>query len=230
VVKRSNASLSIGLLAWIFWIILWPALGYLTAKQIRPFSAVEYFSKATDDMWKLWNNADSKATAYRGVYNGKVYEHMDKRVGIINKINNLRNRTALSFWDKLAGVQEYAQTLGKISPYMAYKHALEESFGTGLAGYRKFSSNAKEYQQTLLQYVKEEDKKDKDSFHFICSWHPETWSNKKVDHASVPVFRLSSAKAPGVLSSIIFDIAYLVLLNVLLFLGAYLVFMRKDVT
>jgi ABC-type transport system involved in multi-copper enzyme maturation permease subunit len=226
--NKSSTSLSIGLLVWVFWIILWPSMGFLIAKKYHPVSFEKYTEETSQARNTLFMNATPQASGYANYGDGKVYQYMDQRCKLINEIDKSTDDHKNNYWHDLLTVLEKARLLGRFSPAVSLQHILETIFNTGLPGFDRFYSDAKDYRLNLLNYVKELDRQDKESFHFVCSWHPETFSREKVDHAGIPVFRATQLLAVDVLSGTIFDVCYIIFLNIILFLGAYLVFEGKE--
>ena len=75
-----------------------------------------------------------------------------------------------------------------------------------------------------------EDKNDPDSPHLLNAWHPICISQKPVDFNTIPKFEERELPLGRSLQRASLDIGLLLLFNVVFFMGAYLSFLRYDVT
>jgi len=119
----------------------------------------------------------------------------------------------------------FARTLTRLSPTAVYRYGLEALAGTGFSHYRSFVSQARRYRDQFHAFLQGQDRADPDSPHHY--FVREGVSARPVDPRIVPHFADRFPLAEG-LRAAVWDIVVLVVLAVLLFLAAYLSFLRCD--
>ena len=117
----------------------------------------------------------------------------------------------------------------RISPTVMYQCASEAIIGTGVIRFRNLYNQLNRYRETLKDFVMGVDKKDPDSFHLWAEYHTILLSQKPVDYNAIPKFEEIEPSMGSTLRSAFWDIGALILLNVLLFMGVYISFLRSDI-
>jgi chromosome segregation ATPase len=165
---------------------------------------------------QLWDDRD------------KVQERLEEARKRIHK----RWERVLAFNRKKLNEQaDLAVILSRISPSAAYVYAATYVTGTGIADFRKLRQDIKrymgEYEDTMrkIREARQEQTKDIED-----EAQRQQIMNAKVEIEELPKFRFHERSFNECLNSALIDLVLLVIFNVLFFLGAFLRFMRYDVT
>ena len=114
-----------------------------------------------------------------------------------------------------------ARELTQISPIVCFQYAMEGLANTGIVSYMDFVKQVRRYRQTFIDFIKTEDRNDRDSLHI----YPvrEGLSQKPVNLDAIPRFeeRISS-------QNVLFPTGLLILFNALFFIIAQLSFLKCD--
>ncbi|MBT4500698.1 MAG: ABC transporter permease subunit [Gemmatimonadetes bacterium] len=119
----------------------------------------------------------------------------------------------------------FARQLTRLSPTALYRYALEGLAGTGFPHYYAFVQQTRRYRNRFVEFVLQEDGGDSDSPHVY--FVKEGLSSEPVEPHRVPRFVDRFDFAAG-LQVAAWDLVALVLLAVVIFLAAYLSFLRCD--
>ena len=109
----------------------------------------------------------------------------------------------------------------RVSPASAYDLGTEAWLGTDLYGLEHFFEAARQYRQTLIQYFY-----DKNAFG-SRQWFASDEGG--VDWSDLPQFSYQRPDAWVAARQALPDIILLLLINVILFMGSYLVFVRQEI-
>ena len=114
-----------------------------------------------------------------------------------------------------------ARELTQISPIVCFQYAMEGLANTGIVSYMDFVKQVRRYRQTFIDFIKTEDRNDRDSLHI----YPvrEGLSQKPVDPNAVPRFE----ERPSY-QSVLLPVGLLILFNILFFIAAQLSFLKCD--
>jgi len=125
-----------------------------------------------------------------------------------------------------------------LSPRVLYQRAAESIAGVGVCQVTALCEQIKDYQKVLQEFIISQDARDPESNHLFfpfpspSAWILEHWkpiSQRPVDYDIVPKLR-ERPLAPGrLLILIIWDVGALVLFNIVLFVAAFVSFLRYDV-
>ena len=146
-------------------------------------------------------------------------------------LTDSKNSINVDYVNRCIAQVNLGRTITKISPASLYQNASEVLIGTGIARFRKIYNQLNRYKETLKNFLVEEDNKDPDSWHLLAEGTPPDilLSKKSVDFNAIPKFvELDSPMSEAVMSAV-WDIFALILLNVCLFMAAYVSFLRCDV-
>jgi ABC-type transport system involved in multi-copper enzyme maturation permease subunit len=127
---------------------------------------------------------------------------------------------------QMIGQAEAARTLSLLSPYSVFKYTSEDLSNSGLPRVKRFMNNAGLYQQTLLDFLQTEDRKDPDSPHLLF---PHFFSQKKTDYHRIPRFEMMEYRVTDLLSGALLHLFLLMVYNILVLGAAYFTFLRYDV-
>jgi hypothetical protein len=113
-----------------------------------------------------------------------------------------------------------ANNLSRISPATIYEDVTAILAKTSLGDYEAFMEKTRRYRQELIEYLH-----SKDAF-TSAQWF--TTDSGTADVNDLPKFASQSATIADSLKRSLFDIALLLMLNALFFMGAYLSFLRSQ--
>ena len=111
--------------------------------------------------------------------------------------------------------------LTRVSPASAYDLATEAWLGTNLDGLEHFFEAARQYRQTLLQY-----------FYDNNAFSSRQWfasDEGAVDWSDLPRFSYQRPNAWDAARQALPDLMLLLLINAILFMGSYLIFVRQEI-
>ena len=114
-----------------------------------------------------------------------------------------------------------ARDLTQISPIATFQYAMEGLANTGIVGYMNFVKQARRYRQTFIDFIKTEDQGDSGSLHIYPV--KEGLSQSPVDPDAVPVFEEQISYW-----SVLTQVMFLVLFNLLFFIIAQISFLKSD--
>ena len=131
----------------------------------------------------------------------------------------------------MAAQVSLGRNVTRISPRVMYQCASEAIIGTGVGRFRNLHNDLKRYREMLRDFVMSVDGKDPNSFHLWAEGrqHRVLLSQKPVNHDAIPRFQETKPPVISALREAVWDIGALVLLNLLLFMGVYISFLRSDV-
>lgn len=109
----------------------------------------------------------------------------------------------------------------RVSPASAYDLATEAWLGTNLYGVQHFFEAARQYRQTLIGYFY-----DKNAFG-SRQWFAS--DEGAVDWSDLPRFSYQQPSAWSAARQALPDMLLLLLINVILFMGSYLIFVRQEI-
>ncbi|MCK5734346.1 MAG: ABC transporter permease [Candidatus Latescibacteria bacterium] len=227
---RSGTSLMVALFAWVILVLTIPNVTPIIARQIQPTPSTgkmagerqaiqrEEFEAAREEIQEkqLWDDRD------------KVQERFEEARKGIHK----RWERVLDFNRKKLNEQaDLAVILSRISPSAAYVYGATHITGTGIADFRALRQDIKrfmgEYEEAMrkIREARQEQTKDLED-----EAQRQQIMNAKVEIEQLPKFRFHERGFNACLNSALIDLVLLVIFNVLFFLGAFLKFMRYDVT
>lgn len=126
---------------------------------------------------------------------------------------------------QLAQVQ-FARQILRVSPTTLYNYAMEALSGTGFERHRQYVRAARRYRGQFIEFIKETDKTDPESFHVY--YLKEGLSDKPVSFESVPRF-IEPTGAGIATRNALTDLSLLVLFSMLALMISYAAFLRCSV-
>ena len=141
-------------------------------------------------------------------------------------------RLLLEYIQELQQQVRLGQALSRLSPTSAFMYAADEASGGGLLRFQRFLDNAVRYREQVFEAILAADRDDEDSQHRYQPWScgSNAFSQRKVDLGPAAEFRDSPPSSSEGLVMAGLDVILLVTYNVVLFLLAFVRFMRQDVT
>jgi len=228
--RRSGTSLMVALFAWVILVLTIPNVTPIIARQIQPAPSTgkmvgerqaitrEEIQAAQEEIREkqLWGDQDKVQERYE-----EARKRIQKRWERVLDFNR----------KKINGQADLAVILSRISPSAAYVYAATQITGTGIADFRALRQDIKrfggEYEDTMRRIREERRKQTKD---IEDQAQRQQIMNAKVDIEQLPKFRFHERSFSECINSSLIDLVLLVIFNVLFFLGAFLKFMRYDVT
>ena len=116
---------------------------------------------------------------------------------------------------------QIAKNMVRFSPTTMYYLATEALAGTDLREIQHFIAAAQQYRETVIDYLQEKDAFSSEQW-FI-------WDKKEVRWEDLPEFSYSPLTVASGVKHALADVVLLSLLNVVLFLAAFLIFIRQEV-
>ena len=135
-----------------------------------------------------------------------------EKVGLINEQRLAQTDIRQATWD---------ERLMKLSPASLYTFATSAWTGTDLKGMLDFSHATQDYRQTFINYLR-----DKDAFASRL-WFASDQGT--VDWQDMPKFRFEQATVSENAQRAVADMSVLFLMNLVLFMGAFLIFIKVEV-
>jgi ABC-type transport system involved in multi-copper enzyme maturation permease subunit len=237
---KSSSSIVILLFVWVIVVMVIPSVGGLTAEKFAKAPARSEIERRINEAGdEIWNNADrygKNAGSWAGGVSPKALRTMDwvnpsARARLFNAITDSRNQLNGEYINRIIAQVSLGRNATRISPTVMYQCASEAIIGTGVIRFRNLYNQLNRYRETLKDFVMSIDRKDTDSFHLWAEGqqHQILLSQKPVDYNAIPKFEEIEPSMGPTLRNAMWDIGALILLNVLLFMGVYISFLRSDI-
>lgn len=235
---KSASSIVLLLFVWVTVAVIIPSAGRILAEKfvrVPARSEVERKRKeASDEIWENANRYGKNAGNWMGGSDLKALKAEDwinppARARLYNALTGSRNQINEEYINKVIEQISLGRNATRISPTVMYQCAAETIAGTGVARFRNLYNQLKRYREILENFIMSVDKNDPDSYHLWAEWHPILLSQKPVDSNSIPRFQETAAPISSALGNALWDMGAMVLLNLLLFMGVYISFLRGPV-
>ncbi len=232
---KSSSSIVLLLFIWVTVVVIIPSAGRIVAEKLVKVptrSDVERQIKEAGD--EIWHNCDrygKNAGSWGGSDLKADWINPPARARLFNALADSRNRINDEYINKVIEQISLGRNVTRVSPTVVYQCATETIAGTGVARFQRLHSQLKRYRETLEDYVMSMDKNDPDSYHLWAEGgqHQILLSQKPVNENSIPRFEEIDTPTGSAISNAMWDIGILVILNLLLFMGAYISFLKSDV-
>ena len=190
-------------------------------------SSYEHSQKSRDAWNEIWMNV--KEPNARGYWNGRDFPYLKERVQLVNDVTESDNKFRdIRVKDLLSQVY-LARNLTRISPYSVFQHIMEANTNTGLNAFVRFYEKGKLHRTLFRQFITDKDSGDPDSYHQICAWHAEAYSDKPVEYDEIPRFEPPKQTLGGILAEARIDMLILLAMNLVAGILAFGSFARYDV-
>lgn len=210
---RGATALVIGLLVWVMALLVVPNWAPTIARLIRPVpehqQVLEEKEAIRREQWQI----QRRERALRPENRQKFYRQIKER----------QQKVEDDYRERLSGHLRLAQGLARLSPSASFLFAATGLAGTGTDFYSAFTSARDRLRAEDTQYNRNyaNPKAIARSIQAGAPWfYPE----------QVPRFHLPSAVLTTTLEAISLDVLLLLLANLALFMGAFLSFLRSDIT
>jgi hypothetical protein len=228
---KSSSSIVVLLFLWVIIAMIIPSTGRIIAErfvQVPNRSDVERQIREADR--EIWENSErygKRAGSWSS--SDPNYGNPPARARLFNARTDSRNRINEEYINSMAAQVSLGRNVTRVSPTVMYQCASEAVMGTGVARFRNVYNQLKMYKETLKGFVMGVDKGDPDSFHLWAERHPILLSQRPVDYNAIPRFREIEPPMSSALKHAVWDIGALALLNIVLFMGVYISFLKSDV-
>ena len=232
--SKSSSSIVILLFVWVTIAMIIPSAGRIVAEwrvRVPTRSEVErQIGAASREIWENSGRYGKNAGSWGGDPHAD-WVNPPARARLFNAQTDSGNRINEEYINRMLEQVSLGRNATRFSPTVMYQCASEAIIGTGVLRFRSFYNQLKRYRETLKDFVMSVDKKDPDSFHLWAEGrqHRILLSQKPVDHNAIPRFEEIDPAMSSALRNALWDIGALVLLNILLFMGVYISFVRSDV-
>jgi ABC-type transport system involved in multi-copper enzyme maturation permease subunit/pimeloyl-ACP methyl ester carboxylesterase len=205
--RRTITSFLVALFAWVILVLVLPNIGTLLARELEPVESAQQLQVRKYSMKREMEDEHHKVkpSAYFVPHYGNTHFDIwsDVRDATWNLDSDYRRRTQ--------HLADYTRILTRISPAAAYAYAMMDIAGTNI-------SNELAYHDRLHRFIRNQPEKE---YPFIYRMHR---THQKWNFHHTPVSWQEEVSRAFV------DLLLLALLNVVLFLFAYLAFIRYQVT
>jgi len=227
-VKKSATSLAISLLIWTVAVIFLPGGGSMLGQKIQKIPSSYEYNRIRRAAWDdIWKNAPVPQA--RGYWNGRDFPYLAERVELVNRLDASNDKYRELRFRELQSQVQMARNLTRLSPYTLLRYAIESIVSTGLDAFVRFYEQGKLYRTIFKQFIEQKDEQDPDSYHQICSWHPEAYSDKPVPFEDIPKFTEPRQSLGPVIQRATLDLTLLFGFNLLGAILAFGAFIRYDV-
>ena len=227
-VRKSSSSLAISLLIWTTIVIFVPAGGSMLGQKLRKIPSSYEYTQKRDAAWnEIWSNAPVPQA--RGYWNGRDFPYLADRVKLVNILDESNDKFRAERFRELLSQVQLARNLTLLSPYSLLRYAMESIAETGLDAFIRYYEQGKVYRMIFREFITRKDAQDPDSYHQMCSWIPEAYSDKPVSIEDIPEFTEPRFPPGETLWRVKINLLLLTCFNLLGALLAFGAFMRYDV-
>ena len=230
---RSSSSIVLLLFVWVIIVMVIPGAGGIIAERfVKVPTRSEVERRIQEAQNEVWENLDRYGKDV-GSWGGDMKRNNPPaRARMENDRTAAKNRIREQYMNSALAQISLGRNVTRLSPTVMYQCASEAILETGVARISNLYGQLKEYRGTLRDFVISVDRKDPDSLHLwvepqYIRWH--VLSREPVDFAAIPRFEEVNMPIASTLEGAMWDVGALVLLNLLLFMGAYISFLRSDV-
>ncbi len=230
---KSSSSIVILLFIWVIIAMIIPSAGRIVAERfvkIPTRSELErQMSEAGREIWDNSNRYGEGAGSWSS--RDPNYGNPPARAKLFNALADSRNSIREEYVNRMVEQVSFGRNVTRISPTVIYQCASEAVIGTGTNRFLNLYNQLKKYRGILKDFVMTVDRGDPDSFHLWAEGrqHQILLSQNPVNYNTIPRFEEIDAPVSSVLSSAMWDIFALGMLNLVLFMGVHISFLRSDV-
>jgi ABC-type transport system involved in multi-copper enzyme maturation permease subunit len=234
---HSANSMAILLLAWIVAVILLPSFARIVFDVSVEEPTEQELTRRIDEAQKeIWDNHE-RYGKNAGSMSNNLSDPMNNppararlQEAVVDATNQLQQECHTKWLEQAIARRSFAC----LSPVVLYQRACEAVAGTGIVRCADLYEQVKRYETDLKEFIRSRDSEDPQSLHLIGptsnmarSWR--TISHDPVDFDSIPKFQEHSMTLGQSLRLAVWDIGLLILINLGLFAGAFVSFLRYDV-
>jgi len=232
-------SMVILLLVWVGLVVLTPSIGRLISDvSARGTTQVELRRKLEEASQQVDQRAEAGAFGERpGNMSTDLSDPQNNPSARANWTiakTNARSQVLEEHHRRLLAQVAAGWNVTCFSPAVIYQRAAETIAGTGVSHCVNLRRQVRQYQDELMQYVREEDSRDPNSLHLLfdeygCADSWQAISHQPADFEAVPKFQERSLALGASVRLAVWDVGLLVLFNLAFFAAAFVSFSRYDV-
>jgi ABC-type transport system involved in multi-copper enzyme maturation permease subunit len=226
------------LLIWVTLVVLTPSVGRIVSDvSTKGTSRVDLRRQLEDASKQVDQRAQAGAFGERpGSMSPDLSDPMNNppaRAGWTIAKTAARNQVLEEHHRKLLAQVAMGWNVTCFSPAVIYRRAAETIAGTGISHCVNLRRQVRQYQDELMQYVRDEDSSDPNSLHLLfdeyqCAESWKTVSHQPVDFAAVPTFQERGLTLGASVRLAVWDVGLLVLFNLVFFAAAFVSFSHYD--
>ena len=152
-------------------------------------------------------------------------EVQQKRAELRRTVNEVSEEVIRDFEQRLRRQIDVARTLTRLSPVASYAYANTDIGETGVRHQRNLVNGLRAYQREFARYVENKIEQEGGGGSFF-----DGGQGGEYDIEDMPVFAHRAEQLEGRLASRTTDVLLLVVFSVLFFMGAFISFVRMDIT
>jgi len=237
---RSATAIMVLLFIWVGMVLMVPNVSPYISSQITPVTAYgvvenKIRQRVNDEVRAFFSRMEEERRRYGGRLRqgGQVGEQARKELGeridkMWNELQNRTNSIAEEEWTaherELARQIGVAKMISRISPVSSFVYIATDLAGTGVRKQLHFMRALREYQKLFRQYLREKTKSSLGGRgYFFGGDEPE------YDISDMPVFSYEGEPVSARLAGSLLDFGMLGVEAVVLFMAAFLSFLRVDI-
>ncbi|MBN2315218.1 MAG: ABC transporter permease subunit [Sedimentisphaerales bacterium] len=235
--SHSANAMAILLLTWVVVVILLPSLSRIIFDVTFEEPTEQELQKRIEDArQEIWDNHERY-----GKNAGSMSNNLDNpinnppaRARLQNAVMDVTNQLLQEHHTKWLEQALARRNFACLSPTVVYQRASETIAGTGIRRCADLYGQVKRYELDLKEFIRSRDLEDTQSLHLIGPEHnmARSWraiSHNPIDFDSIPKFQEYPMTLGQSLKLAVWDTGLLMLINLGLFAGAFVSFLRYDV-
>ena len=199
---------------------------YNKMRKIKENKYPEQISKLQKQMETDPEAARAAAEKNQAILQKDGPEELKLKSELVKKDVEIRESSNRTYLDAQISQIQRARSFTRFSPAAIVQYALESMAGTGFNRHLQFLEHVHRYTKQFRQFIIDTDRQDTQSLHLIGI--SEGMSKKPIAFESIPKFD-DKITFKDTLNSASLDLLLLILLLVVFFSGAFLVFLRTEV-
>jgi ABC-type transport system involved in multi-copper enzyme maturation permease subunit len=221
----SKNSLVLGLLIWIFLVIVLPKSSglFLNLKRFDVPTEQEVEERVRAVERDVWNRHSGEDTMARSGQD----ESTKLNVAVSNEEQRARQEIYDLYLRKKIDAVRVLQSFNFVSPASLYEYSASALAGTGLFHFEHLWKQVTQYRRDVLNFFMAEDKKDDQSDHLY--FHPDYLSRKPVDFNRIPKFEETDIATRERLKDAAKYLLLLGIYNIFLLTAVFYKFQKYDV-
>lgn len=229
ITTRSNVSLLICLCFWLGSVLVVPNSAVFFTEKLFPIESSQSVTERTSQASQAANDRiNASMEAVKGsdlsveehllLYTKLNMEYLQTETAIKDAWNN-------SLFRQFSG----SRRLAAVSPVSLFEQLSEAVVGGGLVRLRKSWSDMKLYQSQLLEWFKDVDANDPESWHIYDAYNTMGMTHKIVDFETIPQCQERPATFTERLDGARLSLALLIIYTAIAFALSFVLFIRYDV-
>ena len=199
---------------------------YLQMRKIKENKYPDQISKLQKQMETDPEAAKAAMQKIQEILQKDGQEELKLKSDFVKKDVEIRESSNRTYLDAQISQIERARSITRFSPAAIVQYALESMSGTGFNRHLQFLEHVHRYTKQFRQFIIDTDREDTQSLHLIGI--SEGMSKKPITFESIPKFE-DKITFKDTLNSASLDLLLLILLLVVFFSGAFLVFLRTEI-